>query len=281
MNFRQVRKKIKTISNVGKITKAMQMVASVKMKKSQQEALAGRAYREILEKIMRRLRGGIEDVGYKGKAEGSKNLYIFVSSNKGLCGSFNFGLFKKALKEADFKKSDFVTLGKKGADFILKMGGDIIADFSPQLPFIDNVSSVFSIVKNGFIDGKYANVYLFYNKFASTVKHEPVNLRLLPIVREGQMETKADQDSSIEYVIEPSFEEVLISLVEEGLKDKIRGAILDSEAAEHSSRMLAMKNATDAAGDIVYNLTLLRNKLRQSTITNELLDIVTATQSSQ
>lgn len=276
MNFRQVRKKIKAIGNVKQITKAMQMVASVKMKKSQDAAISGRYYREILNKAASRVLSG--DLDKKEKSAQTKNMYIFISSNKGLCGSFNFNLFKKTLKEVDFKTSDFITLGKKGTEFILKMGGTVIADFSAQLPFIDHVSAVFALFSEKYYLGEYKTVFVAYNKFISTLRNEPRIEKLMPIEKDpasAEVKTKA-----LDYLIEPSADEVLQALIEEFLKDKIRGAILDSEAAEHSSRMMAMKNATDSAGEIIYNLTLLRNKLRQTSITAELLDIVTASQVS-
>lgn len=277
MNFRQVRKKIKAIGNVKQITKAMQMVASVKMKKSQEAAVAGRTYHEVLARISGRVLSGNEKEKNR-EAKSSKNLYIFVSSNKGLCGSFNFNLFKKAIAEVDFKNSDFIALGKKGTDFLLRMGGEVVADFSGQLPFIDNVSAVFSFFWPKYLSGEYKSLFLIYNKFISTLRQEPRLDKLLPFEPgESAVESKK---SDTDYLIEPSAEEVLEALMEEVLKDKLRGAVLDSEAAEHSSRMMAMKNATDAAGDIIYNLTLLRNKIRQTSITNELLDIVTASQIS-
>lgn len=279
MNFRQVRKKIKAIGNVKQITKAMQMVASVKMKKSQDEAIHGRSYREILDKVSTRVLSlageNMEKSETKKELKSTKNLYIFISSNKGLCGSFNFNLFKKALKEIDFKNADFITLGKKGTEFLLKMGGTVIADFSAQLPFIDHVSAVFALFSQKYSEGEYGNVYIAYNKFISTLAQEPTIEKMLPIEKTDPEKVEV---AAVDYLIEPSAEEVLQSLFEEVLKDKIRGAILDSEASEHSARMMAMKNATDSAGDIIYSLTLLRNKLRQTSITNELLDIVTASQ---
>lgn len=283
MNLRQVRKKIRTIGNVKKITKAMQMVAAVKMKKAQKITLEGRPYQEILDKIIKRLLTA-DIVSFspflkKTKEEAiDKNLYVFISTNKGLCGTFNFNLFKFALKEINFEKNDFIILGKKGATFILRMGGNIIADFSDQMPFIDNVSAIFSLVVANFLNNKYQTVYLVYNKFLSTFRSEPIKTQLLPIV---SFEELSGIEVKIDYLIEPSPLEILDSLIQDFLRERIRGAILDSEAAEHSARMMSMKNATENAEEITYNLTLLRNKLRQQSITYELLDMITAKEATE
>jgi len=283
MNFRQVRKKIRTIQNVRKITRAMQMVAAVKMKKAQKVAYEGRPYQEKLQEIINRVLPSINPqlsplLRKSEPQPQGKNLYIFISSNKGLCGGFNFNLFKLALKEIQFEKDEFIVLGKKAVDFILKMRGKIIADFSQQTPFADNVSAIFSLAVEGFLKGQYNTVYLFYNQFISTFRSEPRKNQLLPISRPQDLMTKINVKVLREYLIEPSPQEIIEPLLEDFLKEKIKNAILNSEAAEHSARMLAMKNATDNAADIIYNLTLLKNKLRQDGITNELLDIISAKQ---
>lgn len=284
MNFRQVRKKIKTINNVAKITKAMQMVSAVKMRKAQNMALEGRPYRDLLTKIIKRVYKEDEMsssifLNNKNKTSSAKNLNFLISSNKGLCGSFNFNLFRFMIKEINPDKDDFIIIGKKGADFIMRIKAKIIADFSLQVPFINSVSSIFTLIEQNF-PANYQNIYLFYNKFISTFKFEQVKLQFLPIINFFQaMEQISEneiQAKQEDYLIEPSPDKIIKPLIQDFLKEKLKQAILDSEAAEHSSRMLSMKNATDSASDIIYRLTLLRNKLRQESITNELLDMVTA-----
>ena len=286
MNFRQVRKKIKTIGNVKQITNAMHMVSSVKMKKAQEIALEGLLYRQILEQIRNRV---VESTDSKisiyqnvprESHDKSTKLHILISSNKGLCGSFNFNLFKFIFNQVDFDGDDFIVLGKKGADFLIKMGANITADFSKQIPFADNTSAIFSEVSNKFLTGKYSEIYLIYNHFISTLKNEPVKKLLLPIKDQVDDKDPEMEGDNANYLIEPSPKEVLEALIADSLKDALRSAILESEAAEYSARMIAMKNATDSASDLIYNLTLLRNKLRQASITTELLDITTAKESS-
>ena len=288
MNFRQVKKKIKTVGNVKKITKAMQMVSAVKMKKAQKQALDGRLYREHLEEIVNKAMENIEEEysdllikndekdGQKGK-----KLYIVVSSNKGLCGSFNFGLLSYVLKNTDIEKDEYIVIGKKAADFLARLKCKIKADFSDQMPFVDNISAVFSLIVEGFLDGQYSEINLIYNKFISTSKFVTTNNKLLPIEDFSKYEKDADEKVwHTEYVIEPSPREIVDSVLRDLIREKIKTAILDSEAAEYSARMLAMKNATDNATDIIYNLTLEGNKLRQASITSELLDMISALESS-
>lgn len=280
MNIRTVRKKIKSVGNVKKITKAMQLVSAIKMKKSQQQAQEGQPYRTHLEKIIEKMIATL-DPGFSRLMEKNiltkpKDLVIFVSSNKGLCGSFNFNLFRYLIKKVDFDKSDFITIGKKGALFVGKMGRTILADFSSG-PFIDSVSAVFQTALTAYLQNKYTQVILIYNKFISTLQFEPTATTLLPVSR--QLIEAMPVEPKGEYIIEPSAATIVDSLLRSVTEEKIRGAIADSEAAEHSARMVAMKNATDNAEDVIYNLILLRNKLRQEKITYELLDMVTAKES--
>lgn len=275
MNLRQVRKKIKTIANVRKITKAMEMVAAVKMKKAQRMAVEGKPYQEILIKVINQIINPnlIEYSPFFNNKPGSKrDLYLFISSNKGLCGAFNANLFRLALREINFDQSDFIVLGKKASTIIAKMGGIILADFSNRIPFVDNVSSIFSLIEERFLSGENSSVFLFYNRFISSFRSEPVKQKILPLT-----EWKKDPlQLRFNYLFEPSPKEILTQLIKDYLQYRIRMAILDSEAAEQSARMMAMKNASDNADEIVYSLTLLRNKLRQQSITYELLDMVTA-----
>ena len=292
MNAKDVRKKIGTVQNVKKITNAMQMVSAVKMKKAQKEALEGRTYREMLDEIMKKIMMKTSDVKslqipWLNPAEGTKDLYILVSSNKGLCGSFHTNLFKfvfSLLKNDD--KAEFVTVGKKGADFATAMRKSVVADFSGQHS-ADDVSPIFSLIQEKFLSGEYGKILLVYNKFISSLRSEPVCQQLLPVqdVKPLEVEKTAavepDDKMALDYVIEPSVDELLGPLIEDYLREKIRSALADSEASEHSARMIAMKNATDNAGELVYSLTLLRNKIRQSQITNELLDMIAAKASTE
>ncbi|TXH02246.1 MAG: ATP synthase F1 subunit gamma [Candidatus Moraniibacteriota bacterium] len=289
MNSKDIRKKIGTVENVKKITNAMQMVSAVKMKKAQKIALEGRLYRTMLDQILQRiLRNSSEtmslNIPWLTESEGTKELYILIASNKGLCGSFHTNLFKHIFSHLNASSADeFITIGKKGADFVSLTKRSILADFSDQ-DLSDSVSPVFSLIEEKFLSGEYKAIYIVYNKFISSLKSEPTIAQLLPVKDvtplENLSEGEKKQTETQDYLIEPSVEELLGPLVEDYVKEKIRSALADSEASEHSARMLAMKNATDSAGEIVHSLTLLRNKIRQSQITNELLDMIAAKEST-
>lgn len=279
MNVRQVGKKIKSFGNVKKITNAMQLVSAVKMRKAQLAATEGRPYQELLEEAIHNLtaKGDAVESVYLTKAseKNTKKLMIVVTSNKGLCGSFNFNLIRAIAKDVN-KENAFLTIGKKGTGLISHLGGSVVADFS-SLNLLDSVSAVFQLALDGYLKGTYGEVVLVYNKFISTLKSEPVVKTILPVSMKG---THDDKDvMSADYMVEPSPQTVLDALLKSFIEEQIRFAIVESEAGEHSARMVAMKNATDNASNVIYNLTLLKNKLRQQSITYELLDMITAKES--
>ncbi len=275
MNLRAIRKKIRSISNVKKITKAMQLVSAVKMKKAQQEALESVPFRTYLDKIIKKAVLQV-DKAYSpllfSHNKNKKNLYLVITSNKGMCGSFNFSIFRYILKNIDYKNDDFVSLGKKGSYFLSSIGGRILADFSTT-NFSNTASAISKELISNFINGNYEKVYLLYNHFISAMRFETKLELILPV---RDLEATAQNYEKKEHLIEPSPELILNAVLVTLVEEKIRGAIIESQAAEHSARMIAMKNATDNATDIIYNLTLLRNKVRQEKITYELLDMVSA-----
>jgi len=283
MNIRQVRQKIRSVANVKKITKAMQLVSAIKMKKAQQEALDGQPYQNKLDEVINRLVGRVDlklSPLLSSRSTINKELTIFVSTNKGLCGGFNVNLFRAASDEIDFNKTDFISLGKKGSYFISKMGAKVIADYSQGNP-LNFVSAVFEFALKEFLIGSYSQVNLFYNRFISALKYEPVKEKLLPfqLTRPDTDNNQPAISKNEEYLIEPSPQKIIDALLKNYLEEKIRFAFIQSEAGEHSARMMAMKNATDNAEEVIYNFTMLRNKLRQQKITYELLDMVTAKES--
>lgn len=282
MNLRQTRKKIKSVTNVKKITKAMQMISAIKMKKAQATAIDGRPYDEELRKLIKRV---IPKVNSKyspllqstEKNTASKKLAIVISSNKGLCGGFNINLFRFIASNIDFKETDFLIIGKK-ASYLGRLGGNITADFSSNNP-LNNISAVFSLSLEKFLKHEYTEIDLFFNRFVSIVKSEPTKIRLLPVKVDLEKDKANIEYSKKEYTIEPSADKIIDPLLKSYVQEMIKNAIIESEASEHSSRMMAMKNATDNATDVIYNLTLLRNKIRQQNITYELLDMVSAKES--
>jgi len=282
MNIRQARKKIKSVGNVRKITKAMQLVSAIKMKKAQMMAIEGRPYKEYLEEIIRKVIVKIdvnlsELLQPKLDSNKKKDCVIVIASNKGLCGGFNMDLFRFIVKNVDFNKTEFVIMGKK-AGLLSRLGAKIISDYSSNV-LLNNVSALFNFSLKNFINGTYGSIFLYYNKFISTLRIEPTKSILLPLILDLPKEQEMIKKDASEYLIEPNPMEIINPLLYSFIEGKIQNAIIQSEAGEHSSRMIAMKNATDNANDVIYSLTMMQNKLRQEKITNELLDMVTAKES--
>lgn len=281
MNLRQVRKKTKSVTNVKKITHSMQLVSAIKMKRAQQAAIEAKPYQEHIEAIIQRVMynksESISSLLLKPKTA-KKKLTIIISANKGLCGSFNIDLLRYIIKNDTKIKTDYIVVGKKAASFVSKTGNTLLANFSSNHPF-NNVSAIFTMVLNSFLSGEYSQVSIIYNSFISTLKTETVERILLPFSITSELKKEEVKQLHSEYLIEPDPAKIVDSLLKSYLEDKIRNSIIQSEAGEHSARMIAMKNATDNANDVIYNLTLLGNKLRQEKITSELLDMITAKES--
>lgn len=281
MNVRQVRKKIKSVSNVKKITRSMQLVSAIKMKKSQQSAIEARPYHQNLEEIIKKVMKKVEKVHSPlfvshTKVE-SPDLVLLLTANKGLCGSFNVDILRHISAHFDLKKTHFITIGKKGSQFISKLGGIINADFSSSTPLLQS-SAIVSYAIKQFLVGTYKRVFIVFNTFISTLKTETKSIQILPFHMELPSDGIENKEHT-DYLIEPDANAVVETIVQSFIEESVRNAIIQSEAGEHSARMIAMKNATDNANDVIYNLTLLGNKLRQEKITNELLDMVTAKES--
>ncbi len=279
MNIRQVRQKIRSVSNVKKITQAMELVSAIKMRKAQTTALEGKPYQDFLEKsikkFIRKVDPRLSLLLSIPQTSSMRKLIIFITSNKGLCGAFNINLTRFLGRSVNLMEADFITIGRKGAQILNQLKAKILADFSSS-PQQENVSAAFNLALSEFLGGAYSEVLVFYNKFISSLRYLPTEEKLLPITLEVEQEIEMPKE---DYLVEPSPEEVVDPLLRNFIEEKIRFALIESEAGEHSARMIAMKNATDNAADVVNNLTLLRNELRQQKITYELLDMLTARES--
>ncbi len=177
---------------------------------------------------------------------------------------------------------DYVTIGKKGTMFLGRLGAHVLADYS-EGSVLANISAVFDLAVDRFIKGEYREVAIVYNKFLSTSRYDTRFDVLLPLsmssLESDPTEGKKSREHFEDYIIEPDPKKIIDPLLRSFVESQIRSAILSSEAVEHSARMIAMKNATDNATDVIYNLQLLGNKLRQGKITSELLDMITAKES--
>ena len=287
-NTRDLRRRIKSTKNTSQITKAMQMVSAVKMRKAQGQALNGRPYYENLNEALARLLPRVEIsahpllMGNESKTTG----IILLSTDKGLCGSLNTNLFRiLASNTGGWNVNNLVyyTVGKKGRSFVVKSGKDLVADFeNPDLVIFRQAVQLTKMVKDAFLAGEVAQVFLVYPHFVSTIKQEPKMVKLLP-VEDVHLPGEIKQSPSThlegvskEFLYEPNVDALLDSLLLHEIQIKIYQALLETKASEHSSRMVAMKNATDNAKDLVEDLTLNYNQVRQDSITREILEISTA-----
>jgi F-type H+-transporting ATPase subunit gamma len=284
MNLRQIRTKIKAVDNIKKITNAMELISSIKMKKAQQEYLEGRQYSQYLNIIFQKVINQVKDKNLllmNNNAKVDRRLYIIIGSNKGLCGTFNLNIYKKII-EIDLNNSPaFIIIGKKISSLLSKIGAEVLADFSNYNPS-EIISPLFDFVVNKFIDGEFKEVYIIFNQFFSGVVSKPIQKKLLPIDLMNKNIGDEEKNNGIEgeeIIIEPSLQILAEKIFSSLIELEIRDAILSSQVSEHAARMLAMKNATDNAKELVYNLILIRNRIRQEKITYELLDMITAKES--
>lgn len=281
---RLIKRRIKSAKNIAQITRAMQMVAAAKMKKAQSLALSGRPYAEKIAEMVSTFVSRIDKSKHPLLKDNNtgKTLIILISTNKGLCGGLNANLFRIFLKwfeRSDLENSLFVTLGKKGEVFMVRNHFKLLADFSSQIPFSQHISSLTKFITDGFVKGEFKNVYLVFNNFISAITQEPTKKKILPI-SEYEIISKKEEinayEQHLDFLVEPSIDAILDSLLFHYIENQIRDAVLEAEASEHSARMFAMKNASDNAGELIDILTLEYNKARQEKITYEIADIVTA-----
>jgi len=279
--IRLIKRRIRAAKNISQITRAMEMVAASKMKKSQDMALAGKPYaqkiKEITDLFLTKIK--VEEEKYPLLAKNShkeKILVVLISTNKGLCGGLNTVLFKAVnLWFPDNNNTDFVTFGIKGRNFILRTKRNLIADFS-EGNFLENIGALTDLIVDGYaLQKKYSAVFLVYNNFVSVLRQEPAKDLLLPIGGIPEQEN-SDKKLALDFLVEPNLKDVLNSLLPRYLEVLIRKAVIEAEASEHSARMMAMKAATDNAKALMEELTLQYNKERQQIITYEIADIITA-----
>ncbi|MBD3581617.1 ATP synthase F1 subunit gamma [Flavobacterium selenitireducens] len=277
-NLKEIRNRITSVSSTMQITSAMKMVSAAKLKKAQDAITAMRPYAEKLTELLQNLSSTLEgDMGgaFTTQREVKNVLIVAVTSNRGLAGAFNSNVLKeiKRLSEGQYagKKVDFVTIGKKGND-ILKKSGNVVSNNNglfDELTF-DNVSVVTDEIVKLFLDGKYDKIVLVYNQFKNAATQIIKEEQLLPLVPPA----KTDSSKVVDYIFEPSKEEIVLTLIPKMLKTQVYKAVRDSFAAEHGARMTAMHKATDNATALRNQLKLTYNKARQAAITNEILEIV-------
>lgn len=260
----------------------MQMVSAVKMRKAQNAALASRTYTDLAWQIITNLSNKV-DPKYNAllsqKNSSKKIGVILISTNSGLVGAFNTNLINKSFQDLKINAEiilEAVTLGKKGRDAFLRLHTPILADFPKrdrQQKF-EEILPVTELITEQYLKGNYSKIFITYTKFISTVNQKPVVRQLLPLILDNHADLpETDKKFHYDYLFEPSPKEVLDHLVPRIIESQVYQAILESDASEHSARMIMMKNATEAATDLIADLTLTFNQLRQGNITQELAEI--------
>ena len=306
---KEIRRRIKSINNTKKITRAMEMVSAAKMRKAVNKVLQIRPYARSVWSVLTNLarafatyKSGILEV-----REVKNILILVITSNRGLCGSFNSQVIKKVKEEienpeklkinrgGDKKikssvsnedlKIDFITLGKKGETAIRKMGKNIIATFSDlaYVPTVEEVRPLVKLILTDYLEKKYDKVVVIYTDYISTINQQTRIRQLLPLSKIDIEKQIAEMDilakeyglnePEVEYKVEPSPKEVLEYILPRLIEMQVYHTILESSASKESAQMVAMKNATEAAGEMADDLTFAYNQIRQMKITQEIAEI--------
>lgn len=289
---RDIRRRIKSVKNTSQITKAMQLVAAAKMKKAQDVATSGRPYADLLNQVLVSLKERADESShpfFEPGRNGSKTLVVVIATDKGLCGALNTNLLKKVAQTLPGEDIEFVTVGRKASQGLARLKRNLVADFPVKDPakFVE-MRTVGRFVQERYLTGEYKEVLVAFNNFVNTVTQIPTIEPLLPVnpVRLGgkksfegmgsALEVAETQAPQVEYSFEPSAAVVFERTLPQYVNLTLFQMLLEARASEHSSRMVAMKNATDNAKQMIKDLSLEYNKLRQASITNELLEITTA-----
>jgi F-type H+-transporting ATPase subunit gamma len=274
-DIRKVRRRIKGVTNIAKITKAMEMIAASKMRRAQERGLAGRPYSEKIRQVIADL-AALPEVALQHsllqRRPVEKIAVVHITPDRGLCGGLNANLNRRLAGFILEQKApvSVIAVGRKGRDFTVRYGDDMLAEFTQlgDQPGLLDTLPISHIVIDDYSTGLIDMVYLSYAQFVSTMVQKPVIQPLLPV--EPAVIPRAE---NVDYIYEPGAEEVLGGLLPRFVEMQIYHAILESIASEQSARMVAMRNATDSANELISDLTLLYNKARQEAITKELLDI--------
>ncbi len=282
-NARQVKQRIKTAKNISKITKAMEMVSASKMRKAQERALSARYYTLALSDSLATLAQRIKDESLhpllRVNTQG-KPLAIVIGTDKGLCGSLNQNLLKLVLTWLkENPKGEIVAVGKTIIRMLKFWGLDLKAQFSnlPDAVTTADIVGLSRLVIDGYLNQEIKSVNLFFTDFINTLSQKPKRFPLLPLASKlDELTSLAVTGPKPQYLFEPSASAILDDLLPFYIENMIYQAFLESRASEHSARMVTMKNASENAGELVDSLKLIYNKERQASITNELLDITTA-----
>lgn len=278
-NLKEIRNRITSVGSTMQITSAMKLVSAAKLKKAQDSIIALRPYANKLRELVQNISSNLDsEVGsaLTEQREVKKVLLVVINSNRGLCGGYNSSIIKKVnnLLSTDLadKKVELITIGKKAYDTYRKTGkvSTNASSIWDNLNFND-VADVATTITNDFVEGKYDQIRIVYNKFINAALQEVQDEQFLPVELETQEESNV---AELDYIFEPGKVEIITDLIPLTLKTQLYKAVLDANASEHGARMTAMHKATDNANELKRNLIIEYNKARQAAITNEILEIV-------
>ncbi|MBO9701581.1 MAG: ATP synthase F1 subunit gamma [Sporocytophaga sp.] len=286
-SLKEVRGRIVSINSTQQITKAMKMVAAAKLRRAQDNIIKIRPYAEklngILNNITASLEGSVENP-YSEVREVKNVLIVVVTSDRGLAGAFNTNSIKAASAlvngryKAQYEQGNvkFLCIGKKGLDAFVKKDANVISDYAGMFHELNfgSARKAAEFAMEGFLNKEYDEVVIVYNEFKNVATQVVKAEQFLPLVQESTEEQKSSKDQEIDYIFEPSKEEIVKGLIPKSLKIQFYKALLESFASEHGARMTAMDKATENAKELLKELRLMYNRTRQAAITKEILEIV-------
>lgn len=276
---KEIKSKIGSINNTRKITSAMEKVAVSKMRKAQDRVAATRPYAEGMRKVIGNVANGNLEYRhpYLSEREVKRVGYIVISTDRGLCGGLNTNEFKRVAQELKSWKekgvdAQFAVIGNKATAFFRRFGGKVVAQQSGSgdVPRLADVIGSVKVMLQAFNEGRIDRLFLVYNKFVNTMKQEPVIDQLLPLPKTEL----AQKEHNWDYLYEPDPKPIIDMLLDRFVESQVYQGVVENSASEHAARMVAMKAATDNAGNLMDDLKLVYNKARQAAITQELSEIV-------
>lgn len=276
---KEIRTKIASIKSTQKITNAMEKVAVSKMRKAQMRMAAGRPYADRIRQVIGHLANANPEYihPFMIEREAKRVGYIVVSTDRGLCGGLNINLFKALVKHMSEQRQlgmeiDLGVIGSKGASFFRHYGGNVVAAISHlgEDPSIGDLIGSIKVMLDGYLEGRIDRLFIVTNKFVNTMIQQPKVEQLIPLVPDDDQELKHHWD----YLYEPDAKELLDGLLVRYVESQVYQAVVENSACEQAARMIAMKNATDNAGQLINDLQLIYNKARQAAITQEISEIV-------
>ncbi len=278
---KEIRTKISSIKSTQKITSAMEMVAASKMRKAQEKMSAGKPYAEQIRSVVGHIANANPEYHhlYMQEREVKRVGYIVISTDRGLCGGLNTNTFKKAVtsmkqwhdQEIEIE-IDICTIGQKASGFFRNFGGNVVAALSHlgDEPSAAKLIGSVKVMLDGFAEGKIDRLFLIHNEFVNTMTQRPKQIQLLPLLATEGKEFKHHWD----YIYEPEAKLILDGLLTRFIESQVYQGVVENNACEQAARMVAMKSATDNAGDMIDGLQLVYNKARQAAITQEISEIV-------